>query len=185
MRPLEAIGIAWIVWVISWAGAAVWSNPTVKRAASREERIARLIIPVGAILIAVGSTPETSVTGSGGWACFAAVLAGLGFAWWGRLYLGPLWSARVRRAEGHHVVTIGPYAVVRHPIYAGVMTAIVATALVEWRWPAILGAIIIAFSFWLRARVEEKFLRDELGRDTYDIYARRVPMLIPFWPRTG
>src|SRR4029453_16895073 len=109
---------------------------------------------------------------------FALVIAGLAFAWWGRLYLGPLWSARIARAEGHRVVMTGPYALVRHPIYTGVVTAIIATAAVEWRWQAMLGAAIVAVSFWLRAKLEERFLREELGQDAYDAYARRVPMLI-------
>jgi protein-S-isoprenylcysteine O-methyltransferase Ste14 len=48
-----------------------------------------------------------------------------------------------------------------------------------------LGAGLIAISFWLRARLEERFLREELGQEAYDTYAKRVPMLIPFWPRTS
>jgi protein-S-isoprenylcysteine O-methyltransferase Ste14 len=185
MRPASAIGVAWIGWVVSWFAASFWTNRTVKRVALRDEFVPRVLIPIGAILIAVGADYDTTLTGAAGWTAFGMLIAGLAFAWWGRLYIGRLWSARITRAEGHRVVMTGPYALVRHPIYAGVIVAIIATALVQWRWQAIIGAVLIAVSFWLRARLEERFLREELGREAYDVYSRRVPMLIPFWPRTG
>jgi protein-S-isoprenylcysteine O-methyltransferase Ste14 len=185
MRPASAIGVAWIVWVVSWYAASFWTNRTVKRAALRDELVPRVLIPLGAILIAVGADYTTTLDAVPGWAAFTLLIAGLAFAWWGRLHIGRLWSARIARAEGHLIVMTGPYALVRHPIYTGVIAAIIATALVQWRWQAMLGAGVIVVSFWLRARLEERFLREELGRDAYDAYARRVPMLIPFWPRTG
>ena len=46
----------------------------------------------------------------------------------------------------------------------------------------LLGAALIAFGLWLKARVEEDFLTAELGADAYGAYRRRVPMLVPFLP---
>ena len=185
MRPLNAIGIVWIGWVVSWVLAALWTNPRVKRDQSREQRLVRLIIPIGAVLIALGSNGSDSLLGLPGWTCFAVMTGGLAFAWWGRAHLGRLWSATITRAQDHRLITSGPYALVRHPIYTGVIVAIAATAIVENRALALIGAAIIAFTFWYRAKLEERFLRQELGVEAYDDYARHVPMLIPFWPRKG
>ena len=72
----------------------------------------------------------------------------------------------------------------RHPIYAGIITAVLATAAVEATVTALVGAAFICSGLWLKARAEERFLMAELGPDNYSSYRRRVPMLIPFlWPR--
>jgi protein-S-isoprenylcysteine O-methyltransferase Ste14 len=61
--------------------------------------------------------------------------------------------------------------------------ALLATGATETTPVALLGAVIIAFGLWLKARAEEGFLAAELGVDAYASYRRRVPMLIPFLPR--
>src|SRR5882724_3298260 len=55
-----------------------------------------------------------------------------------------------------------------------------ATALAEATLPALGGCALIALGLWLKARLEEEFLRQELGAEAYDSYRRRVPMLLPF-----
>jgi protein-S-isoprenylcysteine O-methyltransferase Ste14 len=80
-------------------------------------------------------------------------------------------------------VDTGPYALVRHPIYTGVILSAFSTGVAERRWLAVLGAAVIAAGFWLRSRLEERFLATELG-PAYEAYLQRVPMLIPFGPRT-
>jgi protein-S-isoprenylcysteine O-methyltransferase Ste14 len=69
---------------------------------------------------------------------------------------------------------------VRHPIYTGVITAILATAGLRGSAGAWLGAAVMIAGFSIKARLEEEFLRKELGADAYDAYARRVPMLVPW-----
>ncbi|HWF37644.1 MAG TPA: isoprenylcysteine carboxylmethyltransferase family protein [Candidatus Acidoferrales bacterium] len=114
------------------------------------------------------------------WCLFALALAGLCFTWWARLHLGRLWSRWVVRKEHHRVVQSGPYALVRHPIYTGVSLALIATAMLAGNFFACLGAALMVLSFYMKARLEERFLRDQLGATIYDEYARRVPMLVPF-----
>src|SRR6266481_575040 len=104
MTPFAAIGAAWILWVVSWSVAAFWTSRRVKRISLREEFVPRLLTLIGALLIAAGSDYATALKGVPGWLGFALLIAGLAFAWRGRLYLGPLWSARITRAEGHRVV---------------------------------------------------------------------------------
>jgi protein-S-isoprenylcysteine O-methyltransferase Ste14 len=114
------------------------------------------------------------------WCLFVLALTGLCFTWWARLHLGRLWSRWVVRKEHHRIVQSGPYALVRHPIYTGVSLALIATAVMFGTLFACLGAALIVLSFYMKARLEERFLRDELGAEAYDEYARRVPMLVPF-----
>jgi protein-S-isoprenylcysteine O-methyltransferase Ste14 len=84
--------------------------------------------------------------------------------------------------QGHRLIDTGPYALVRHPIYTGLIAAALATAVAEGTAPALLGGAMMALGLWLKASLEERFLCEELGRETYDAYRRRVPMLIPSLP---
>jgi protein-S-isoprenylcysteine O-methyltransferase Ste14 len=115
----------------------------------------------------------------------AAAVSGFGFAWWARLYLGRLWSSSVTKKANHHVVDTGPYAIVRHPIYTGLIAACFATALLKGTPAGIVGAILMTLGFSIKARLEERFLREQLGPDAYDSYRRRVPMLLPFGPKSA
>ncbi len=96
--------------------------------------------------------------------------------------MGALWSGAIVRKEGHHIVETGPYALVRHPIYTGLIVAIFATAAAQATVTGLIGAALVAIGLWLKARVEERFLTAELGADAYAAYRRRVPMLVPFLP---
>jgi protein-S-isoprenylcysteine O-methyltransferase Ste14 len=101
------------------------------------------------------------------------------FCWWARLHLGRLWSPNVARKAVHRVIDSGPYGIVRHPIYSGIILAGFATAFTRGTAAAALGAALLALSWYLKARLEEQFLRAELG-PAYDAYAARTPMLMPF-----
>jgi len=116
-------------------------------------------------------------------AAILAVLAGLAFTWWGRVHLGRLWSSAITRKEGHRVIDTGPYGLVRHPIYTGLIGAMLATGIAVATATALLGTVLIAFGLWQKARMEEGFLTAELGADAYGPYCRRVPMLVPFLPQ--
>lgn len=113
----------------------------------------------------------------------AVVLIAFGFAWAARLHLGPLWSRTVAPTEAHRIVDTGPYGVVRHPVYAGVLLAAWATALQLGRIEALAGALVLTASLSLRAKLEERYLRADLGDAAYSAYRARVPMLIPFLRR--
>jgi protein-S-isoprenylcysteine O-methyltransferase Ste14 len=78
------------------------------------------------------------------------------------------------------IIVVGPYRLVRHPIYSGLLLSVISTAVLRGGAGAVLGATAIALGLFVKARVEERFLRSELGTDRYDGYARRVPMLVPF-----
>jgi protein-S-isoprenylcysteine O-methyltransferase Ste14 len=109
----------------------------------------------------------------------AAALCGFAFTWWARMHLGQLWSSSVTRKTNHQVVDTGPYALVRHPIYTGVIVATVATAVQRGTALSLTGAALMILGWYVKARLEERFLREQLGPDNYDAYARQVPMLVP------
>ena len=188
VQPSEAFKVIWIGWVVSWIAASLWSGRTEKRAATRETWIYRIVIFAGAILIApwtaqvLGERPAWQVGYYGAYAFVGEMLTGLALTWWARIHLGCLWSSAITRKEKHRLVESGPYAFVRHPIYTGLIIALLATTATEATPMALLGAVLIAIGLWVKARAEERFLLAELGPDAYEFYRRRVPMLIPFVP---
>jgi protein-S-isoprenylcysteine O-methyltransferase Ste14 len=114
------------------------------------------------------------------WMMVALCAAGFAFCWWARLHLGRLWAGGVIVREGHRVVDTGPYAIVRHPIYSGAFVAMIAIAAIRARPIDIAFVAGLVVFFTLKARIEERFLRQELGA-AYDDYRSRVPMLVPGW----
>ena len=183
-----AFAALWTVWMASWGIAAFWASKPAKRPAATEEPFYWLLTVAGAALMffnfrrdgsltLVWSTPDAVE-----WALFAVAAAGLAFTWWARIHLGTLWSGSVTRKADHHIVDSGPYGIVRHPIYTGILAAIYATVLLRPGVFGIAGAALLTVAFVIKLRLEERFLMQELGADAYEGYRRRVPMLVPFWP---
>jgi protein-S-isoprenylcysteine O-methyltransferase Ste14 len=99
--------------------------------------------------------------------------------------LGKEWSLTARVVEDHRLITSGPYRFVRHPIYTGMFGLLIATGLAYSHWIAFFVAIaIFTTGTIIRVRSEEKLLRETFGHQ-YDLYARRVPMILPFSFRKG
>jgi protein-S-isoprenylcysteine O-methyltransferase Ste14 len=189
MTPETPILAVWGVWVLSWVIAAAWSGTTARRARLRGELPYRVLIIAGAVLAfglrLTGRAPDDRsypLTPAGGWVLAVFVALGCVFAWWARLHLGMMWSSGVTRKAGHRIVDTGPYRSVRHPIYTGVIFALLSTAAAQGTPASFAGVALMIAGIVMKARLEEKFLREEFDREAYDAYARRVPMLVPFWP---
>src|SRR5260221_6068490 len=190
MSPQLAIFYLGAAWVVSWLIAALWADRPTGWPAFGSQAL-HWAIPLLGLYLLLGLRSYEH-TGAGrlwdvgepiGWALFALTALGLGFCWWARLHLGRLWSGSVTRKADHHIVDTGPYAIVRHPIYTGLIAAAFATGAMRGTIIAMAGAVFMTAGFWLKARLEERFLRRELGAESYDAYARRVPMLLPSGPR--
>ena len=79
----------------------------------------------------LGEKPAWQIGDYGAYALVGVMLVGLALTWWARMQLGRLWSSAITRKEEHRLVETGPYALVRHPIYTGIITALLATAAIE------------------------------------------------------
>ena len=188
MTPEHATYALWLTWLASWVIAMVWSSRTEKRDGIAAELFFRVLFYASVILLFALPSREpryapTQLWRLGAvmnWIFFALTAAGLWFTWWARIHLGRLWSDQVVKKAGHYIVETGPYRLVRHPIYSGLILAGFATAIERGGALAMLGAAAMTVAFYLKARREERFLRAELGETAYDAYARRIPMLVPF-----
>jgi protein-S-isoprenylcysteine O-methyltransferase Ste14 len=115
---------------------------------------------------------------AGQWLGVGLILLGFGCAFWARLYLGRNWGMPMSLREGHELVTCGPYAYVRHPIYSGLILAAIGSTLavgLVWLLPLVLS---LAY-FIVSARTEERMMAVQFP-ETYPAYRRRTKMLIPF-----
>ncbi len=107
-------------------------------------------------------------------------VAGATLAIAAKLRLGRWFSANLGVKPGHELVTSGPYAIVRHPMYTGLLAIVVGAAL-AWRSGGTLAlAAALALPFWLHTAVEEPMFVEHFG-DAYRDYQRRVPRLVPGW----
>jgi protein-S-isoprenylcysteine O-methyltransferase Ste14 len=194
VSPMLVSSAIFGAWVVSWGLASVWSRRTAARPPTFARAPDLVLTVVGALLLAssAGFRERFGVGPLGwrfpsgvDWTLTCLVALGLAFTWWARLTLGDLWSSSVTRKEAHVVVSRGPYHLVRHPIYTGLIFALLALSIQVGRPLAVLGVLLMATGFWAKARLEERFLSAELGPDAYADYRRQTPMLIPFWPTRG
>jgi protein-S-isoprenylcysteine O-methyltransferase Ste14 len=193
MSAEAAANLLWLIWYVTWIGAVVWSAKTEIQMNTDMAGAHRFCIALGVLLLFLPSGSGRPVFGLAflgwctqklwrepswaAWGLFALIAAGFGFCWWARSHLGRLWSGLVTLKEGHRVIDTGPYRLVRHPIYSGVMFAAFATALLRASPASLVGFALITIGFSMTARIEEGFLREQL--DDYDAYSRKVPMLVP------
>jgi protein-S-isoprenylcysteine O-methyltransferase Ste14 len=195
MTAETVANILWPVWYVTWIGAVVLSARTRTQMKTDISGPHRWLAGVGCLLLFAPA--HVGVTGWKlgpldwclrkywaqpvwvAWGLFALIAAGFAFAWWARLHLGRLWSGFVTLKENHRVVDTGPYGLVRHPIYSGVIFSALMMALLRASPAALAGFVMFAIGFSMTAAIEEGFLREQLGPETYDAYSRKVPMLIP------
>jgi protein-S-isoprenylcysteine O-methyltransferase Ste14 len=106
------------------------------------------------------------------------VAAGIAFAVWARVHLGKNWSGTPSMKEGHELITSGPYRFVRHPIYTGIILAVLGSALVSGViWLAIF--IIMTANFLYRIPIEERYMM-QLFPGQYPEYKKRTKALVPW-----
>ena len=105
------------------------------------------------------------------------VAAGLGFAMWARVHLGRNWSGIVTVKEDHALVRTGPYRAVRHPIYTGLLLALIGTAMAIGQWRGVLAVIFMLIGFLWKIHVEEKRMCENFPE--YGDYRRETAALIP------
>jgi protein-S-isoprenylcysteine O-methyltransferase Ste14 len=191
MKPALAVGLLWLAFALSWIAAMPWSSKVDKRLGLSREIAYRIVLIVGGVVFFIpahgyeGPLRLWYLPWNAVWPTVGLIGVGFLFAWWARIWLGSLWSGQVTVKADHRVVDTGPYAIVRHPIYTGILFSIYATAALKGTVLGIAGALLITLGIWMKARLEENWLRQELGASDYDAYRRRVPMLMPFGPKAS
>ncbi|WP_243649212.1 methyltransferase family protein [Luteibacter rhizovicinus] len=105
-------------------------------------------------------------------------VAGAIVACWARHLLGENWSATVQLKDHHQLITRGPYKVVRHPIYSGLLLIFLGNAVLVGDWRGLLAVAIVFLSFWRKLQLEERWLNQHFG-EAYREYVVRTHALVP------
>ena len=166
----------WVYWLAAASGAKAGRTRWGQFAGARIAVIlvVLLLIRVRAFKGQQTITNDPWLQGIG----LAIFLAGLALAIWARLYLGRNWGMPMSEKVDPELVTTGPYRKVRHPIYTGIILAMVGTAIaVSWYW--LIAAALMAAYFIYSAVNEERYMAGQFP-DTYPAYKRSTKMLLPF-----
>ena len=179
------IGLLWLGWLVYWIIAARDAKTTV-RIESAGSRLGH-VLPLGIAAWMLGARalpggllggkivpPSYALSIAG----IVLVAAGLAFSVWARRYLGRNWSGIVTVKENHELVRGGPYRLVRHPIYTGLLLAFVGMAVTRDEWRGIVAVAIAWYALWRKLQIEERWMIEQFG-DAYRRFRVEVPALVP------
>jgi protein-S-isoprenylcysteine O-methyltransferase Ste14 len=174
------------VFAAVWLVASIWTKRTIYRESAGERARYWLLLVIAYVLLTQGrrfpyplSVILVPQTASSTW--IGAVLCGCGLALaiWARLVLGRNWSGVVTLKEDHEMVRWGPYRFVRHPIYTGLQSMFLGTAIAFGHLAGFIGVALVFVSFWIKLNQEERLMLKQFPND-YPDYQRRVKRIIPF-----
>ncbi len=179
------IGWAWAALALVWLVGLVSTKRTVRSQSAGTRLFQLLVFALGFALMGrnwlasdwlVGRVfpefPGISLAG------LVLTVAGCAFAIWARITLGGNWSGRATVKQDHELITTGPYALARHPIYTGILLALVGTALAGGEWRHVLGFLVVLFGMMAKMSQEERLMMQTFP-EAYPLYRRRVKALIP------
>jgi protein-S-isoprenylcysteine O-methyltransferase Ste14 len=182
----NVLATVWTVFWVLWILPAVFGKRTIRRQ-SRGSRILQLILLLAAYVLIVDSGRDwgflnlrvvragTTATTAG----YALLFAGMLFAGWARLFLGGNWSSNVTLKQDHTLVRSGPYRIVRHPIYTGLLMALLGTAIALGELRCFLGVLLAAIAWKFKSMSEETLMVEQFG-DQYARYREEVKGLVPY-----
>ena len=181
MRAIDlVIVIGWVVfwayWLIAARGVKSGRSGGWNRFIGL--RVALLVVVIFAVRSwglrghQAGTDPVLTVIG------LALFLLGLALAVWARLYIGRNWGAPMSHKDEPELVTTGPYRLIRHPIYTGLLMATIGTAIALGRWQGLISVAIILTAHIRKAKKEEELMLANFG-ETYQDYRRHTGFLIP------
>jgi protein-S-isoprenylcysteine O-methyltransferase Ste14 len=190
MIPFIEHGVStfWLVFTILWVAAAFTSKRTVRVQSGGSRLLQAGLVLIGVTLIfnlgnwlvsgwlAARVVPESTPVVFGG---AILTVAGMLFSVWARLTLGRNWSGTVTIKQDHELIQRGPYRIVRHPIYTGMLLAMLGTAFIFGTARCFVGVPIVGLAFWLKVQIEEQFMVQQFGAQ-YANYRQQVRALIPF-----
>jgi protein-S-isoprenylcysteine O-methyltransferase Ste14 len=172
--------VGWIAFWVYWLAAAATGTKTGRTRWGQFAGVRVALVFIVLLLVRTRVfrghmfTTDPWLQGIG----LALFLSGLALAIWARRYLGQNWGMPMSEKENPELVTTGPYRRIRHPIYAGIVLAMIGTAVaVSWYW--LIVAVVIGAYFIYSAVIEERYMTGVLP-DTYPAYQRSTRMLLPF-----
>jgi len=181
-----AFPVMWLGWGLYW-----WAASRNVKAVVRRETLPLRLMHIVPLVVALALLWSTNLPGSflsrhlwqaTEWTFWSGLLLtamGLTLSVWARVHLGRNWSGIVTIKQDHELITSGPYALVRHPIYTGLLLGFLGSALALGEWRGVVAVVLVAGSFWFKLRREERWMRQQFG-DAYSTYAARVAALVPF-----
>src|SRR5215831_17407682 len=186
--PVQWIDALWLLFGAYWLVSALKRKKTKQRETFLQRFGYALPLALGFYLL---SQPQVHYgwLGSrfvpagpfGEWLGVLLTAAGIGVAFWARWHLGTNWSGTVTLKEGHELIRTGPYRSIRHPIYTGILLALLGTAISFGEVRALLAVAIAWLSFYIKARREESFLIREFGSGFAE-HKQRTGMFLPRLP---
>ena len=184
---MKIIVALWGVLAIVWGTTALYDTKPMMKAQSSGSRLlqtALLICGLGLLYGRSYGIPwlDLPIIHERTWVPWLGVwMAGVGvaFAIWARTILGGNWSGMATLKVGHTLIRGGPYRVVRHPIYTGILAAVIGTAVADGSLHALFAIPLCTLSYWLKVRTEESLLIGQFGPD-YLQYRQQVKALIPY-----
>ena len=178
--------VVWIFFLLYWQIKAANTKST-QRLEPAVSRILRVFIFLIAILLLLTTRIPLpwlylQLWPSGllpFWLGAGVTIAGLLFAVWAREHLGRNWSRSVTIKQDHELITSGPYALARHPIYTGILTGFLGMAIAISQVRGLVVFVLIFLALWIKLRMEEQWMRSQFG-EAYATYARRTAALVPY-----
>ncbi len=185
MGPDTLIGYLWLGFAAVWLVAARGASSAVRSESILSGLLSRVPLLLAALLL-VSKTGEIGWLATRllphspavGWTGAAIVLAGVALAILARLFLGRNWSGIVTVKRDHELILRGPYRFVRHPIYSGILLALLGTAVAVGQVRGLIALAFAALGLRWKSLKEEQFMEEEFG-DAYRSYKQRVKALIP------
>jgi protein-S-isoprenylcysteine O-methyltransferase Ste14 len=183
--PDSAVGLAWLVFLGYWL-IARFSVNRMERPEPGGTLVVRILIMAGAYWLLFRQDPQFGVLNNRFTPYDVRIVlvgvlltwSGVAFAIWARYHLGKFWSATVALRQGHRLIRSGPYANIRHPIYTGMLTAVLGTALAVGRYRALIAFVVILAGFIAKSRQEEKLLDAQFG-EAFEEHRRRTGFFLP------
>jgi protein-S-isoprenylcysteine O-methyltransferase Ste14 len=178
-----AFAAPWCLFALWWAARAIGTAKSLQRESISSTLRHRLLFAAGSVLLAYTphalSYPLWDVSFELAVTALAIEWLGIAFAIWAREHLGRLWSGRITFKEGHRIVKSGPYRLVRHPIYTGILVGVAAVVMVRGTLSAVIALFLFVVGVTIKLLAEERLMTEQFG-DEYREYKREVKALIPF-----
>lgn len=178
--------VVWVAFLLYWRIRAGNTKATerLEPAGSRVLRSIAFLVAIALLMFnhIPGSWLYRPILPQGLWAFWggaAVTIAGLMFAIWARNHLGTNWSQSVTIKQDHQLIMSGPYTLVRHPIYTGILTGFLGSVMALGQVRGVIAFVLVFLALWYKLRMEEQWMRGQFG-SAWDAYTRRTAALVPF-----